>query len=135
MKIKLLLRNLILALSLVLIVTTGVAQSTLFVFIQIPESIEPIEREEKYGDPIHRILTTEKAGKVSGGGSMLSAPQVDGTREIEWIGIDADLTKPEKGIEIVKQELIRLGAPVDTVLEIHRASEIEKLVLTVEGWK
>ena len=97
-------------------------------------TLPPFEREEKYGDPLNLVLIREKVGEVSGGGSMLSAPKADGTKDIEWVGIDVDLVNTEKGVKILKRELIKLGAPQKTILEIHLATGIEKLELGEEGW-
>jgi len=134
MKIKLLIRSFFLAVSVFLICTPSTAQTAVFVFIQIPEAIEPFEREEKYGNPLNLVLVRENVGEVSGGGSMLSAPKTDGTQDIEWVGIDVDLVVAEKGVTILKRELIKLGAPQETILEIHLPTGIKKLVLGKEGW-
>jgi len=48
---------------------------------------------------------------------MLSAPDADGHREIEWCGIDVDLFDFEVGLNLIRTELTRLGAPKGTILE------------------
>jgi hypothetical protein len=89
----------------------------LFVFIRIPEAIEPLDRGEKYEDPLEQALESTGLGSVTGGGEMLSAPDGDGRREIEYCGIDIDLFDPERGLELLRRELKRLDAPKGTVLE------------------
>ena len=48
---------------------------------------------------------------------MLSALDAEGHRDIEWCGIDVDLLDPDAGLELLKAELKRLGAPKGTILE------------------
>lgn len=92
-------------------------EEPLFVFVRIPESLEPLERAEKYEDPLEESLTSSGFGALTGGGAMLSAPDVNGHREIEWCGIDIDLDNFDEGLELLRAELKRLGAPKGTILE------------------
>jgi len=89
----------------------------LFVFVRIPEAIGPLDRGEKYEDPLEQALESTGLGSVTGGGEMLSAPDGKGRREIEYCGIDVDLFDPELGPELLRTELKRLEAPRGTVLE------------------
>jgi hypothetical protein len=91
-----------------------------FVFVRIPEQIQPLDRGTKYEDPLDAVLKKEGVGEVSGGGTQLSAPDADGKKSIEWVGVDIDLSDFEKGMPILKRELLRLGAPPTTVLEYTR---------------
>ena len=93
----------------------------MFVFVQIPESIMPVDRGKKYEDPLDAALKAAKLGEVTGGGSQLGEIRKDGTRGIEWVGIDVEVTDLERGIPFIKSELLRLGAPATTVLEFNRA--------------
>ena len=89
----------------------------ILVFVKIPESIMPIDRGEKYEDPLDSSLKQAEFGEVTGGGSQLSEPDKDGARHIEWVGIDVDLTDLAGGLPLLKSELKRLGAPVGTTIE------------------
>jgi hypothetical protein len=91
-----------------------------FVFVRIPEQIQPIDRGAKYEDPLDALLKKEAVGEVSGGGTQLSAPDANGKKTIEWVGLDVDLSDFEKGLPILKRELLRLGAPTNTILEYSR---------------
>jgi hypothetical protein len=91
-----------------------------FVFVRIPEQIQPVERGAKYEDPLDGVLRKEAVGAVSGGGSQLSQPDADGKRTIEWVGVDVDLSDFDKGMPILKRELLRIGAPSGTILEYSR---------------
>lgn len=100
---------------------------TQFVFVRIPEQIQPLERGAKYEDPLDAALKKERVGEVSGGGTQLSAPDAEGKKSIEWIGVDVDLSDFDKGMPILKRELLRLGAPAATVLEYTRdGKEVEE---------
>ena len=94
--------------------------ATQFVFVRIPQALQPLDRAAKYEDPLNVALKKDRVGEVTGGGSQLSQPDKDGKRSIEWIGIDVDLTNFEKGLPVLKRELLRLGAPRSTVLEYSR---------------
>jgi len=91
-----------------------------FVFVRIPEQIQPLDRGTKYEDSLDAALKKGGVGEVSGGGTQLSAPDADGKKTIEWIGVDVDLSDFERGMPILRRELLRLGAPPDTVLEYTR---------------
>ena len=101
----------------------------LFVFVRVPEALQPREREARYGDPVHEALQAKGFGEVSGGGSQLSAPDEKGQRTIEWCGIDVDLYVHEEGLALLTSELRRLGAPLDTALDVHYKAGIQKLTL------
>ena len=89
----------------------------IFVFVKIHEAIMPIDRGEKYEDPLDESLKKAGFGEVTGGGSQLSEPDKDGARHIEWVGIDIDLTNFSNGLPLIKSELKRLGAPANTTIE------------------
>lgn len=91
-----------------------------FVFVRIPEQIQPLDRGAKYEDPLDAALKKERVGEVSGGGTQLSVPDAEGKKSIEWVGVDVDLSDFDKGMPILKRELLRLGAPAATVLEYTR---------------
>ena len=95
----------------------------MFVFVRIPESLQPLDRASKYEDPLQLALDQAKLGEVTGGGSQMTAPKADGSRDIEWVGIDVELVSLDQGLRLLKQELIRLGAPKGTVLEYERAGK------------
>ena len=92
-------------------------EEPLFVFVKIPEPLEPLERADKYEGPLEESLNSSGVGVLTGGGAMLSAPDADGHREIEWSGIDIDLHNFDEGLELLRTELKRLGAPKGTILE------------------
>ena len=110
------------------------ASDSTFVFVKIPESIMPLERAERYEDPINDALQSAELGEVSGGGTMLSAPKPDGTKDILWVGVDVDLYELNQGLELLKSRLIDLNAPMQTIIEIHLEEGISELVLVDSAW-
>jgi hypothetical protein len=64
--------------------------------VRIPEQLQPLDRGAKYEDPLDAVLKKERVGEVSGGGTQLSAPDADGKKSIEWVGVDVDLTDFDK---------------------------------------
>ena len=97
--------------------------NTQFVFVRIPEQIQPLDRGDKYEDPLDTALMKAGVGEITGGGSSLFHPDEDGKRTIEWVGIDVDLTDFDGGMAVLKRELLRLGAPKGTVLEYSRSGQ------------
>ena len=83
-----------------------------FVFAKIMDTISPMERGDKYADPLDRDLEAQDLGMVTGGGTQMGK---DG--KVAWIGIDIDLTDLDRGIAFTQRRLRELGAPVGSVLE------------------
>ncbi|WP_052184942.1 hypothetical protein [Methylotenera sp. N17] len=82
------------------------------IYVKIKKAIMPIERGEKFEDPLNEALQAKHLGEVMGGGSMLNK---DGS--IEFVGIDVDLTNLNDGIPFLKSKLIELGVPEGTTIE------------------
>lgn len=83
-----------------------------FVFAKIADPIMPIDRGEKYEDPLDAALRESHLGEVTGGGTSLTKEKT-----IEWVGVDIELTDIERGIPFVKDKLRQLGAPKGSTLE------------------
>jgi hypothetical protein len=93
--------------------------TTQLIYIKIPAPIEPLERAERFEDPLEEVLERTGVGEISGGGSLLSAPDADGRRTIEYCGIDVDVTDLAAGLELLRTEMRRLEAPAGTSLEFQ----------------
>jgi hypothetical protein len=96
-----------------------------FVYIKIPEAIQPLDRASLFEDPIDSALAPRSLGHVSGGGSLLGHPLPEGTRPIEFCGIDVDTTDREVVLGILRELLPELGIPVGT--ELHYTAGRAKL--------
>jgi hypothetical protein len=88
----------------------------LFVYIKIPGDIDPVDRGERFEDPLQETLEKESLGAITGGGSQLSADDEDGYDSIEFCGIDVDLYDAVKGLPLLRRELVRLRVPPGTML-------------------
>src|SRR5262249_54027666 len=93
--------------------------TTHLIYIKIPAPIGPAERAERFEDPLEESLQRNGLGEVSGGGSLLSQPDADGKRSIEYCGIDVDVRDLAVGLGFLKAEMRRLQAPAGTSLEFQ----------------
>ena len=84
----------------------------IFLYVKIPAAIMPLERGEQYEDPLDEALRDAGVGEVTGGGSMMKP---DGS--IEYVGIDVDATDVKKAVGIIREVMVRQGAPEGTVIE------------------
>ncbi len=84
----------------------------LFLYIKLPIDLEPEDRMALYADPLEAALAKDGLGSITGGGSMENE-EGDG---VAWSGVDAELYDVEKGIAVLRRELVRLQAPQGTVL-------------------
>jgi len=87
-------------------------QKTVLLFVKIPEPITPLERAQKYEEPLNKFLTAKRLGEVSGGGTMLTIE-----RKIDFVGIDIDVYDPIKALPQIIKKLRDLGVPKGTVIE------------------
>ena len=77
-----------------------------FVLARITEHVEPIERGERYEDPLADFLNEHGLGEVTGGGSQLNA---DG--EIEFADVELELVNLDDAVTKLVQQLEAMGAP------------------------
>ena len=96
-----------------------------FIYIKIPDAIQPVARAESFEDPIDDALEPRALGHVSGGGSLLGNALPDGTRPIKFCGIDVETTDRDAVLEILRGLLPNLGAPLAT--ELHYTARGTKL--------
>ena len=73
--------------------------------------LQPVQRVERYDDPLHEFLRSRGAGSVEGGGTLLGA---DG--EVESADVEVELHDPEK-LDLLAQALELLGAPQGSTLK------------------
>lgn len=88
----------------------------LFVYVRMPVDLDPMDRHELFAEPLHEALEKEDLGAVTGGGTMFSPPDDDGEDEVQFSGLDVDLYNLERGIELLRRELIRLQVAPGTSL-------------------
>lgn len=83
-----------------------------FFYVRIPGNIQPIERGERFEDPLQAALVAANLGEVTGGGSQMGEGKT-----VEFCGLDVEVTDRNKGLQIIRAVLRRLGAPAGTVIE------------------
>ncbi|MBS2017266.1 MAG: hypothetical protein JST00_30565 [Deltaproteobacteria bacterium] len=72
----------------------------------------PVDRGERYEDPLSEVLEKEGVAEVTGGGTMQAS-----NGEIEYCGIDLVLHDVDRAVPIVCEVLSELGAPKGSALE------------------
>jgi len=89
------------------------------VFARIEDPLMPLQRGQKYEDPLNRALTQAGMGRVTGGGSVQG---IDGT--IEWISLDIQLVDLGPALDFLCARLLELGAPENTVLKFRKEGSV-----------
>lgn len=82
-----------------------------FVFVMLPGDIQPLARGERFEDPLQEVLQGAGVAHVSGGGSQLDSPHADGSARVAFAGIDIDVSDRAQALRLLRQHLVRLGAP------------------------
>ncbi|HEX6045288.1 MAG TPA: hypothetical protein VFZ22_12425 [Pyrinomonadaceae bacterium] len=77
-----------------------------FVLARIYENIQPIDRGERYEDPLQAVLEAKGVGQVTGGGSQLN--EVGG---IDYVDIEIELANLDEALDVVVEALENAGAP------------------------
>ena len=85
-----------------------------FVTAQLNHLLMPIERGERYEDPLEKALIEHGYGRIDGGGTMQLK-----SGEIEYIDVEIALNNPTEGIPFVISQLEKFGAPKGSILRIH----------------
>ncbi len=83
------------------------------VLARLYEHVEPIDRGNRYEDPLHAVLEKANLGRVTGGGSQLN--EFGG---IEYADVEIELANLDHAVQIVAQALEEAGAPQGSEL-IH----------------
>ena len=81
-----------------------------FFYVLIPEPLGPMDRGEKYEDPLSDALG--ELGEVTGGGSQLGEGDT-----IAFCGLDVVVNDRDRGLKVIRECLRSCGAPEDTIIE------------------
>ncbi|MCE9528307.1 MAG: hypothetical protein K8R36_19870 [Planctomycetales bacterium] len=81
-----------------------------FFYVLIPESLGPMDRGEKYEDPLSDALG--ELGEVTGGGSQMGEGDT-----IAFCGLDVVVNHRDRGLTVIRECLRSCGAPLDTIIE------------------
>ena len=77
-----------------------------FIIGRFYEHIEPIDRGERYEDPLQAVLESKGLGRVTGGGSLLN--ELGG---IDYAEIEIELANLEDALNVAIEALETAGAP------------------------
>jgi len=99
------------------------AEAGMFVDVQIPEPLMPLERSEKYETPLNETLARLRLGEITGGGTQLGHAKPDGTQDILYVALDVNLSDAG-GLPVLRSELKRLGAPRGTTLHYEAGGKM-----------
>lgn len=92
----------------------GTASEAYRITAQLSHPLMPLDRGDRYEDPLNEALSQRNLGEVTGGGTMQEK-----SGEIKFIDIEVDLTNLDVGVPFVIRELEELGAPKGSILRIH----------------
>ncbi len=86
------------------------------IYVFLPEALGPMDRGDKYEDPIIDELERLGLGEVSGAGTSLGEERPDGTRPIVACGIDVETDDVAATRAALRSLLPKLGCPSGTQL-------------------
>lgn len=93
------------------------------VYVFLPEALGPIDRGDKYEDPIIDELERLGLGEVSGAGTQLGDEGPDGRRPIVSCGIDVDTNDVDATRSALRELLPRLGCPQGTQIQYEQSGK------------
>lgn len=89
-----------------------------FVVARINEYIQPIDRGDRYEDPLNDALEEKGLGEVTGGGTELSSEG-----RIEGVDLDIELADLDEALSLTRKTLVELGIPAGSRLTYTQNSE------------
>ena len=88
------------------------ATDPIFAYAQINARVQPIDRGNRYHDPLETALSANGWASVSGGGTLLGE-----NGEIAHCGLDLDLMDVERAVPFICEVLTKCGAPKGSELQ------------------
>jgi hypothetical protein len=88
-----------------------------FFYVRIPGDVQPLERGERYEDPLQAALNAEDLGEVTGGGSQMGEG-----KSVAFCGLDVVVRDRDRGLALIRAVMRQLGAPPGTVIEEYLPS-------------
>ncbi len=90
--------------------------SSTFILARVYEHIEPIDRGERYEDPLDAALKDASLGEVTGGGSQLTA-----SGEIAYAELEIEVRDRDAALLTIVQAMENSGAPVGSEILVDDA--------------
>lgn len=90
-----------------------------FIVLTIVPGVQPVDREEKYGDPLNELLQQNNVGEVTGGGTMLSAPDENGSQTPEFSDVEIEMNSHNvDGLKTLIDAMRKLNFPENTQIQL-----------------
>jgi hypothetical protein len=87
-----------------------------FLVINLPGNIQPLERGDRFEDPLMAAFDAEGVeAEFTGGGSELG--EVDGQRVVVSCDIEVEVEDVERALRVIRRVLLAAGAPAETVIK------------------
>lgn len=85
--------------------------------ITIPGNILPVERGQRFADPLDQALRGAQLGELGDEGTQMGL--VDGKAVVAAAEVDVQVTDFDRGLALVRQLLRQAGAPAETTIIRH----------------
>ena len=105
------------------------------IYVFLPEPLGPLDRGDKYEDPIIDELERLNLGEVTGGGTGMGDEGPDGRREIQSCGIDVETVNLDATRAALREFLPTLGCPPGTQLQFTLADREVQDEYDGESWQ
>ncbi|MBK9143818.1 MAG: hypothetical protein IPM23_15050 [Candidatus Melainabacteria bacterium] len=100
-----------------------------FVVARINEYIQPIDRGDRYEDPLNDALEEKGLGEVTGGGTELSSEG-----RIDGVDLDIELADLDEALSLTRKTLVELGIPAGSRLTYtQNGEEKTEMIGDLEG--
>lgn len=83
-----------------------------FFYVRIPGDIQPIERGDRFENPLEAALKRAALGSVTGGGSQMGEGSC-----VEYCGLDVVVIDRSRGIDLIRRVMQDQGCPLASVIE------------------
>jgi hypothetical protein len=91
--------------------------------VKLIESILPVDRGNRYEDPLTSILEERGLGAVTGGGTQLKPRANPKEQDIEYVNLEVELANLDEALSVLKQKLNELGVPVGSLVRYYTDDE------------
>ncbi len=99
-----------------------------FFYVKIPGNIGPLERGDRFEDPLHEALAAAGLGEVTGGGSQMAAGG-----GIDYCGLDVAVSDRDRGLALIVETMRTLNAPPGTVVEEYEPTRQDHPVFNADA--
>jgi hypothetical protein len=100
--------------------------------IVLPGQIAPGERGRCFEDPLREFMTSSGIGSVGGAGSTLGLDAGD-RQFVQYCSIWIDLFDLSRSLELVREQLRKLGAPDGSYFEYPAAGRLQTVMVWSEA--